>query len=405
MRALLCAAVLLLAGAAAHAQQAAAPFDHAKHRKVFPVCAVCHAGTVTAGAPLYPDSTGCASCHDGVVQKRVVWQAPEAPRTTLDFDHVRHAGRANAKLVAAGKDVPRCADCHATPGTADFGVNTAMVSRCFACHGLRVVHLAAPDTACRTCHVPLAGAARLVLADVAGFPSPPSHADPRFGFRDGHGALAAAGTQSCATCHAREFCLTCHASQLENRVIASLPSDRRSLALAGRLPAPPSHRPRFADRHATVARAQPASCAGCHVRADCLECHRPNAGSAATYHAAGFLSRHPAAAYSRETSCNDCHNPGQFCTSCHAKAGLVAREALRPGTYHDANPAFIAGHGRAARQNLETCVSCHVERDCLTCHSALGGRRFNPHGPGFDAARMKRKNPEVCTACHGTSIP
>jgi hypothetical protein len=50
-------------------------------------------------------------------------------------------------------------------------------------------------------------------------------------------------------------------------------------------------------------------------------------------------------------------------------------------------------------------VSCHVERDCLTCHSAQGGRRFNPHGPGFDAARLKQKNPEMCTVCHGAAIP
>jgi hypothetical protein len=396
VRALTLAAVGLLTAVAAQAQQPSG-FDHVKHRRVFPVCTVCHAGAASAGAAMWPDSTGCVACHDGVVEKRVRWQTPELPRTNLAFDHVRHAGRATATLAAAGKAAPRCADCHTDAGL--------VAQRCFSCHGLQVAHLAAPDTACRTCHVPLAGATRLALADIARFPAPPSHRDPRFGMRDGHGALAAAGAQSCATCHAREFCLTCHASQVDNRAIAALASDRRSLALAGRLPAPPSHRPRFADRHAAIARAQPASCAGCHVRADCLECHRPNPGSAATYHAAGFLSRHPAAAYSRETSCSECHNPGQFCTTCHAKAGLVARERLRGGTYHDANPAFIAGHGRAARQNLETCVSCHVERDCLTCHSALGGGRVNPHGPGFDAARLKAKNPEVCTACHGVSIP
>jgi hypothetical protein len=73
--------------------------------------------------------------------------------------------------------------------------------------------------------------------------------------------------------------------------------------------------------------------------------------------------------------------------------------------YHDANQFFNAGHGGAARQSLETCVSCHVERDCLTCHSALGGRHFSPHGPGFDAARLAKKNPQMCSACHGASIP
>jgi hypothetical protein len=73
--------------------------------------------------------------------------------------------------------------------------------------------------------------------------------------------------------------------------------------------------------------------------------------------------------------------------------------------FHDANPGFLLGHGKAARQELETCVTCHAERDCLACHSAQGGRRFNPHGPGFDAERLRRRNPEMCTVCHGEAIP
>jgi hypothetical protein len=140
------------------------------------------------------------------------------------------------------------------------------------------------------------------------------------------------------------------------------------------------------------------------VRADCLACHRPDAGRANGYHPADFLARHPAAAYARETSCSDCHNTGGFCTQCHAAAGLRSSGPLRPG-YHDANQYFINGHGQAARQSLESCVACHVERDCLTCHSANGGRRFDPHGPGFDAERLRRKNPQMCTVCHGTAIP
>jgi hypothetical protein len=156
--------------------------------------------------------------------------------------------------------------------------------------------------------------------------------------------------------------------------------------------------------HAALAAAGSTTCAGCHVRADCLACHRPDPGAARGYHPAGFLARHPAAAYARETSCSDCHNPGGFCATCHAAAGLKSSGPLRSG-YHDASRFFIAGHGRAARQSLETCTACHAERDCLPCHSALGGRRFDPHGPGFDAAQLRRKNPQMCTVCHGTAIP
>ena len=73
--------------------------------------------------------------------------------------------------------------------------------------------------------------------------------------------------------------------------------------------------------------------------------------------------------------------------------------------FHDANGAFALNHGVAARQNIESCVSCHSERDCLVCHSAQGGRRFNPHGPGFDPERLRRRNPQMCAACHGRNIP
>jgi hypothetical protein len=232
--------------------------------------------------------------------------------------------------------------------------------------------------------------------------APASHRESRFLSR--HGAALREDARGCATCHTRESCLACHAAsqRVSGALYPSGPGRSRG-AQPVRRP-PESHRESFAARHAQVAATTPASCAGCHVRTECLECHRPSAAAGPGYHPAGFLTRHPAAAYARETSCSDCHNVGSFCATCHASAGLVSSGTLRSG-YHDASRFFVAGHGRAARQSLESCVGCHVERDCLTCHASFGGRRFNPHGPGFDANRMRRKNPESCTACHGTAIP
>jgi hypothetical protein len=104
----------------------------------------------------------------------------------------------------------------------------------------------------------------------------------------------------------------------------------------------------------------------CHVRQDYLSCHRPDPARPAgrgAYHTGDFLTRHPTAAYARQAACSDCHNAQQFC------------------------------------------VSCHAERDCTTCHAAQGGRRVSPHGPGFDPERPRRRNPEMCIACHGRAIP
>lgn len=451
---------LLVAAAAA---QQATGFDHVKHAKLFPSCSSCHAGAERMGQPMWPGAATCASCHDGVIEKQVTWQSPGERRSNLKFDHVRHEDDTTAK----------CVDCHSEVGAPWMAVQPPLIARCFSCHGLQMAHLAAPDSACVTCHVLLAQATRWRREDIAAIDTPPSHRAPGFVGSAGHGALAK-GTSggvaaSCATCHARDFCLTCHVDAPEQPLIQALAVDPRSTAIPARLaepashaeptflarhgkrlraelrqcstchtqescvachaatprvaaalPArspdrgigavitrhpPPSHRSGFVERHAGAAAATPATCAGCHTRADCLDCHRPTAAGAPGYHPAAFLARHPVAAYARETSCSDCHNVGNFCVSCHAASGLVARTTLGASKFHDAKRFFGLGHGQAARQDLESCVGCHVERDCLSCHGSVGARRFNPHGPGFDAARLKRKNPQMCTACHGTNIP
>jgi hypothetical protein len=401
----------------------------------------------------------CASCHDGEIERTVDWSPPAAARASnLRFTHLAHADHAAQRLPA---DSLGCAACHLRPGAPWMEVRRAEPAQCFTCHGMRAEHLAAPDTACATCHVTLVQAVSLSQERIAAFPAPVTHRES--GFPRHH-----AVDRTCATCHARDFCLTCHVNAPEVPAIQALGSDPRSLALHAKLEAPPDHaapsftqrhgasarrlstscatchtqescltchvaqpavaaslhsagpgrapgalvsrrRPPshgedFSERHASVAAAAPTSCNACHARADCLDCHRPGAATAPGYHPVGFLARHPASAYARETTCGECHNAGAFCADCHQQAGLTARGTLRGG-YHDAKANFLFAHGPAARQSLESCVSCHAERDCLTCHSALGGRRFDPHGPGFDAERLRRRNPQMCTACHGTAIP
>jgi hypothetical protein len=95
----------------------------------------------------------------------------------------------------------------------------------------------------------------------------------------------------------------------------------------------------------------------------------------------------------------------QFCTSCHVQSGFASKGGILQGSFHDAQSGFRYSHGKAARQSLESCVTCHSESDCLACHSAQGGRGFNPHGPDFDSERLKKKNPQTCAACHGKNIP
>ncbi len=243
--------------------------------------------------------------------------------------------------------------------------------------------------------VPASGGGRLA-AQVSGGPS--THREPTF--LQQHGKSVRQNATACQVCHARESCLECHRGMPSVAEGFATAASGRAMNVTVRRRAPANHTPDFVARHGNPASASPQTCAACHVRQDCLDCHQPDAAKARGFHPAGFLAGHPAQAYTRQSSCIDCHNTGQFCTDCHRQAGLVTGGRTLTRGFHDAKQGFLGGHGQAARQSLESCVSCHVENDCLTCH-----RQFKPHGKGFDGERLREKNPEMCSTCHGTSIP
>ncbi|MDH4043781.1 MAG: hypothetical protein OEY20_04710 [Gemmatimonadota bacterium] len=237
----------------------------------------------------------------------------------------------------------------------------------------------------------------LATASTLSAQAPASHRAPDW--LATHKTVVEAQRTTCAVCHAQESCWQCHRGNPQ--VAEGLPTAASGTGLnvqVQRRP-PATHTPEFANGHGGLADSRPEACAGCHVRQDCLECHRPSPASAGGYHKPGFLTSHPQQAYSREVSCANCHNTGGFCTSCHKQAGLVANGPINRG-YHDQAPQFLGGHGPAARQSLESCVSCHVENDCLTCH-----RQFNPHGPGFAPEKLQSRAEEMCRVCHGAAIP
>lgn len=438
------------------------PFPHAAHEGLFPVCTGCHEAPAPGERPGYPDPGLCAQCHEGGTLPLVTWTGPADVPSNVAFDHAAHAFDMEASGASAQsceschspaeggrmalEDRVReegCFSCHVSGPDGHFSAGPQ------------------GTTACAFCHVPLAGS-RMPVERIATLPVPEDHERGSF-LPEDHGASAASGVGRCATCHTQDRCVACHVDA-DNAAIASVPAAPQGMELppaAAGYPLPDTHRAeRFADAHAprsgvgecstchtsndcrschidaaptvvtslptraetsapgvglarrapashespffqeahgTLAGSDDATCATCHTDATCTDCHDGPAGG--SYHPEGFVGGHSAAAFGRADECASCHETAVFCRSCHVESGLGSQG--RPGSaYHDAEPVWLLRHGEAARQNLESCASCHQQRDCVQCHGVLGSFKVSPHQPGFDAAEAWARSPRTCLACH-----
>ncbi|UCC49528.1 MAG: hypothetical protein JSV41_05000 [Gemmatimonadota bacterium] len=258
----------------------------------------------------------------------------------------------------------------------------------------------------------LVGDAEYGVAQTGQMPMPDNHQTADFWLT--HGQSARRDVTFCAACHAREYCSRCHVNASEVAEIQALRSDPGVADyLAGQeWPAPPSHTPFYVEDHRAGAASTTGTCTTCHVvEQQCNSCHsgsetleRRGVTDVDSYHPLDFIQRHSASAWNQENECASCHNPEVFCRSCHTTLGFASRDGRTNTGFHNKTSNFLFGHGQAARQGLELCASCHAQQDCLQCHSARAGRRVNPHGPGFDAEKLRSKNEGLCLFCH-FSVP
>jgi len=457
--ALACAAALLGTRSDLGGQQQVA-FPHSAHEGLFPLCTGCHEGVPTGDvADMYPEPASCAGCHDGVREPTVTWVGPTERASNVVFDHAGHA----ADLAAAGDPAQDCAACHIPTGAQRMSVVDAVqLGTCWACHA-HPANDHVVDADCTSCHVSL-GETRFDVARIESLPLPADHREGAFlagehgslladgaarcatchtqerclechvdaareeivafpaappgmglpvgavhynvpashtdrAFLETHGLDAS--TETCATCHTANDCVSCHV-QPAPAVITALPH-RADVVAPGAMVearAPESHgRMFFSEAHATLAAADGASCATCHEERYCVACH--DAPLQGGYHPQDFLSRHTASAFGRDAECSTCHSTQVFCRECHLQVGLTPPGGGRLGPgYHDDGPLWLIRHGQGARQNLESCASCHRQVDCTQCHGVLGAFRVSPHSSGFDAERAWARSPRTCLGCH-----
>jgi len=368
-----------------------------------------------------------------------------AQNMTLRFNHKAH--------MAFGL---KCAGCHnAAPGSEKASDDLIPGGRtCDQCHGTDHGDLAAVKPgaggpgACSFCHV---GHRSEDGNRVAPFKVPTpnlvfnhkKHVSKNINCQQCHGSVEELELatrdqlprmRGCFGCHqmtdsaargtAKSACDTCHIAATVTGTTQLLP-ERRGVATGGVIKTqfaqgqlkPPrwlhnaAHTPDFMERHKLVAANDSQFCANCHKEDFCTGCHdgrvRPR-----NLHPSDYVQMHPVEARQNSQKCTSCHREQSFCLSCHQRLGvsMSGPAAVRePGRFHP--PKFIwsdaprkpGHHSQEATRNLNACVSCHVERDCVTCHGGAGiGGGFNPHPANFasSCSTQFKRNPRPCVTCH-----
>ncbi len=384
------------------AQTIALHFDHDKHLAIAGDCVTCHAQAKTSrrvSDSLIPTGRACDSCHS-------------VDHGDLNSVHFTQEKPTNTPIPAGGSGrTSTCATCHVgwvssdggkvaasrfpTPhlGASDHAVHAARNIGCAQCHGsMKGVGLATRDQlptmeTCLRCHQN--GSEAAFSQKVQGLPK---------------------GT-----------CTTCHEARTESNGAVAKEGQR----LGGRMRVvfpegtllPPmtmngaGHDVDFLARHKFVAGLDSSLCANCHTDASCTDCHdgrvRPR-----NIHPNDYLSLHATESRLKTTTCTSCHQETNFCLPCHQRLGIASSSPLNrkdASRFHPPKETFSdlprkpGHHAQEAARNLDSCVSCHTERDCVACHGAGGrGGGFDPHPGGFVArcATLYARNPRPCLVCH-----
>jgi len=385
-------------------------FDHARHMRLAgATCEGCHVAAVSSTAAaddLIPPEAACRTCH------KIDRSQP-------------------AKAVAPGQGAARCDACHLTaapsgaagwmPGPPPLDQpQRVLLSR----PNLKFNHRlhATRGVACALCHP---------TADTA--TTPVTRAD-----------LPMMAT--CLGCHdgkqATARCTACHLAEPDGRVRVTLASAATQAAggtgllmPSGSLKGLDAHGPTFRRDHKEVGREE-SYCLSCHRRNECIDCHG-GVVKPPDIHPADYVSLHVPDARRNTPDCSSCHRLQTFCVGCHQRTGVAAdpegglpgRQPMNPfgtgtalkqfhppGWVRDAAGVVIAtprpqSHSVQAMRNIRTCVSCHREESCLSCHAdnPSHGTVISPHGPGFGRTARCRflaaRNQRACLKCHAVDSP
>ena len=339
----------------------------------------------------------CKQCHPGAATSNSVGDALTPPGTQCDGCHLTDHGDLH-KVEAGDGDIGKCSFCHIGYQPSDGNVVKELsIPRANMIFSHQ--RHAARNINCQQCHgnvQELEEATRDQMPRMRGC----------FGCHQQPDAVARGDAKSaCDTCHVRGG--AGEGSVIKTNFAQGVLKPPRWLHNS-------EHGPDFIERHRLLAGADSQFCANCHKEDFCVDCHdgrvRPR-----TIHPNDYLNMHPIDARQSSERCTSCHREQSFCLDCHLRAGVgeSSPSGVKAATRFHPPQATWSGpvrgpghHAFEAQRNLNTCVSCHVERDCVACHGGTGiGGGFNIHPAGFisSCGMQMRRNPRPCFVCHQPS--
>ena len=309
------------------------------------------------------------------------------PESDIIFSHNTHV---------AGADI-ECLTCHAAAEGSNQAADNLLPSMddCGNCHNVST------DTLCGTCHrnadepSGLPNPERPILFDHA------RHLRDKIACLACHDDIGKSDKPDAVNLPRMKICIDCHSQKSID--------DRCRLCHGDRISLTDIHPLNWRHSHGDEAASDRDWCGQCHrVETFCIDCHRGD-NILGNIHDLNYAFTHGLDANSKEADCTACHDRESFCRGCHEGENRIP---LLHSTL-----SWLADHGRAARNDIENCASCH-EGDSPTC--ARGGchrdsdglrgtdPRFHPgglsllesHGPWHGDAGY------YCYQCHiRTDIP
>ncbi len=131
---------------------------------------------------------------------------------------------------------------------------------------------------------------------------------------------------------------------------------------------PGDHNLGWKKEHGLASTAADNSCKSCHLDNMCLDCHRGD-NLDREVHPLNFVNNHGLQAKGNKDNCYTCHEELSFCVDCHRQRMVMPRNH---STANWSNTSTGGGHARAAKLDMDSCISCHSDAAgdpvCVQCH-------------------------------------